>query len=275
MTSAPLTPNPLELNPDQISLVKAGALNRNIGASLERVWENVADWAHLPWLHNSNFTTVALDAEGSWGWRAWLGSGPGRSCVELVMDKPRQTYVARTIEGSLKGMEIWTTLKVKGPHVTGVDVTFHVPDLPNDATAKIGTALETTYQILWDEDEGMMQAREHALARHGEQGVSLLLGSESVVRAQLPLTVDFGGRTIRVVDRGGKLIAFQAMCPHMLRPLDDCPIVDGVVTCPWHGYRFDISTGRSPDTSLYLRGDVSLHTNADSGELSLVYRLSD
>jgi len=28
---------------------------RTIHASLERIWENVCDWEHLPWLYRSSF----------------------------------------------------------------------------------------------------------------------------------------------------------------------------------------------------------------------------
>jgi nitrite reductase/ring-hydroxylating ferredoxin subunit len=35
------------------------------------------------------------------------------------------------------------------------------------------------------------------------------------------------------------------VCPHFGGPLDDAPVDDrGIVTCPWHGYRFDVRTGR-------------------------------
>jgi nitrite reductase/ring-hydroxylating ferredoxin subunit len=34
----------------------------------------------------------------------------------------------------------------------------------------------------------------------------------------------------------------------MLAPLADVePDADGCITCPWHGYRFDIATGLSAD----------------------------
>jgi nitrite reductase/ring-hydroxylating ferredoxin subunit len=53
------------------------------------------------------------------------------------------------------------------------------------------------------------------------------------------------------------LIAHSAICPHLLGPLTEevdavtAPDADGPpacqVRCPWHGYRFDIRSGRSVD----------------------------
>ena len=47
-------------------VMDAGELNvvatyrRTIHASLERIWENVLDWEHLPWLHRSAFAAAEL-----------------------------------------------------------------------------------------------------------------------------------------------------------------------------------------------------------------------
>ncbi|TMP97098.1 MAG: hypothetical protein E6L09_13880 [Verrucomicrobia bacterium] len=30
-------------------------------ASLERIWENVRDWEHLPWLHRRSFLDIQLE----------------------------------------------------------------------------------------------------------------------------------------------------------------------------------------------------------------------
>ena len=38
--------------------------------------------------------------------------------------------------------------------------------------------------------------------------------------------------------------ALENMCPHQGGPVGEGTIDDGVVTCPWHGWCFDIRTGR-------------------------------
>ena len=42
---------------------------------------------------------------------------------------------------------------------------------------------------------------------------------------------------------GGELVVFPALCPHQLGPLAASALEDGLVTCAWHGYRFDVRSG--------------------------------
>ena len=80
-----------------------------------------------------------------------------------------------------------------------------------------------------------------------ESTVSLALGDWDSLRPRLPLVVDFEGHQFRIIELGEKPVAYSAECPHWLGPLGDCSVEKGVVTCPWHGYRFDAATGRSAD----------------------------
>ncbi|WP_028986321.1 Fe-S cluster biogenesis protein NfuA [Thermicanus aegyptius] len=48
---------------------------------------------------------------------------------------------------------------------------------------------------------------------------------------------------ILVVRIEGKVMAFRNQCPHMGMPLDGGFVDGSVMTCPWHGFRFDLSTG--------------------------------
>ncbi|NGQ94363.1 Rieske 2Fe-2S domain-containing protein [Brevibacillus sp. SYP-B805] len=41
----------------------------------------------------------------------------------------------------------------------------------------------------------------------------------------------------------GKVMAFRNQCPHMGMPLDGGLVEGSAITCPWHGFRFDLSTG--------------------------------
>lgn len=44
---------------------------------------------------------------------------------------------------------------------------------------------------------------------------------------------------------GGQLFALQNNCPHMDSPIEDGAIERGVLTCPWHGWQFNVATGIS------------------------------
>jgi nitrite reductase/ring-hydroxylating ferredoxin subunit len=74
------------------------------------------------------------------------------------------------------------------------------------------------------------------------------------VRARAPFTVELAGRAWRIVRLAGDALAAHAtVCPHWLGPLDASEVADGCVTCPWHGYRFDVATGRRCDAQSGLR----------------------
>jgi 3-phenylpropionate/trans-cinnamate dioxygenase ferredoxin subunit len=73
--------------------------------------------------------------------------------------------------------------------------------------------------------------------------------------------VEIGGRTIGVFNVNGRYYALRNACPHQLAPLCKGHVTgttlpsqpgeykwdrDGeILRCPWHGWEFDITTGRS------------------------------
>jgi nitrite reductase/ring-hydroxylating ferredoxin subunit len=232
---------------------------RRVRASEERVWENVRDWEHLPWLHRTSFRSIELEDEGAWGWRARIGLANGRAIrLELVIDGAR--YVSRTLEGDGAGGEIWTRVTPEGAAATQIEVEFHLPDVSADAAPKLGAAYVKLYTQLWDEDEAMMRRRSDVLARRAQWlaplpagSPPLDLGDPDAVRARAPFTVELAGRPYRVVLLDGRLVAHSTLCPHWLGPLEDAPAADGSLRCPWHGYRFDLASGRGCDAASSLR----------------------
>jgi nitrite reductase/ring-hydroxylating ferredoxin subunit len=231
-------------------LTKVAEYERSVGASIERVWENVRDWEHLPWLHAGSFRAIDLIEEAPWGWHARIGLPPEDGPeieLELVIESDRR-YVSRTLAGIGAGGEIWTTLQPRGPERTDVHVEFWLPEVPEGAADRLGAAYTALYTRLWDEDEDMMRERTRALARRDAPAEAraepLELGTLDELRARLPLVVELAGRRFRVVGEGEELVVHSAVCPHRLGPLDACALEDGTLTCPWHGYRFDAHSGR-------------------------------
>ncbi len=53
------------------------------------------------------------------------------------------------------------------------------------------------------------------------------------------------GRSIAVFHADGSFYAIDNTCPHRGGPLADGPISGTTVTCPWHGWGFDCTTGQS------------------------------
>ncbi len=53
------------------------------------------------------------------------------------------------------------------------------------------------------------------------------------------------GREVAVFTYKGTLYAIDNICPHEGGPLGEGSLDDTTVTCPWHGWQFDITTGQN------------------------------
>jgi nitrite reductase/ring-hydroxylating ferredoxin subunit len=53
-----------------------------------------------------------------------------------------------------------------------------------------------------------------------------------------------GHNQVLLTRLGGEICAVSAICSHAGGPLDELPIEDGQLHCPWHGSRFDLRTGQ-------------------------------
>jgi len=235
-------------------IVSVATYERALPVAVERIWENVLDWEHLPALHKHAFASVRRIDSGDWGWSAHVrarGADAREMTVQVVLERERMRYVTATVDGPGKGTEIWTSLTPKGDHETHIRVEFLVPNVSPERSATLGEGYRRLYARLWDEDEAMMVRRARVLAEargpKPPRGARLELGSLEEVRAKLPLVVELGGRIWRVVDLDGELAVHATVCPHWGGPLAGVPIVRDTLECPWHGYRFDVRSGRSCD----------------------------
>jgi nitrite reductase/ring-hydroxylating ferredoxin subunit len=242
-------PEPKRSDPD--ALASVGVYRREVRASLDRIWENVLDWEHLPWLHRESFSRIDVLETGSEGWRAQVGLAQAGQeiLLEVSLERPALRYVARTLEGPGRGTEIWTQLRPRSPDRTFIEVDFLLPGLRPEQRGPLGRAHQKLYALLWDQDESMMERREARLAPRPEAARprAIALGPLAALRARLPLRVELGGRGYRVLEVDGELLAHATECPHRLGPLEDAELEDGCLRCPWHGYRFDLRSGRSAD----------------------------
>ena len=48
----------------------------------------------------------------------------------------------------------------------------------------------------------------------------------------------------RLFNVGGKFYALDGICPHQGGPLGKGSLTGCIVTCPWHGFQFDVTTGQ-------------------------------
>ncbi|HXG19931.1 MAG TPA: hypothetical protein VNN62_12780 [Methylomirabilota bacterium] len=148
-------------------LILIATYRRTIHAALERIWENVRDWEHLPWLHRSSFTSVTLLEQTPTSWRAQITApptaAPRGAVIEIKMDVPQLRYWSRTLEGGGAGGEILTCLTPVDERNTDIVVEFRAPGVSDKQADALSAAYLRLYQRLWDEDERMMMRRQELI----------------------------------------------------------------------------------------------------------------
>src|SRR5438552_12981083 len=86
-------------------------------------------------------------------------------------------------------------------------------------------------------------------------------------------TVKVGNRLIALFLVSGHYYAIDDVCPHMGASLGGGYVDDGVVTCPWHAWRFRLADGAWADYTKMKIGcypvrvvgdDVQIQMNGDS-----------
>lgn len=205
------------------SLAIVATYSRELGASLERMFENALDWEHLPFVHARSFASIDLIAERPDGWRAAVTmAGGGDLVIDLGLDRSLGRWTTDSkADGKLIG-RIVTDAMATGAESCRVDIDFQLPDVPPEQRAGFERYYPALYAMLYDEDEAMMIARQGAVSR-GPSGLA------ERRQAHMP---------------DGTPVSVARYCPHLGLPLDDEPDENGIITCPWHGYRFDAATGQ-------------------------------
>jgi nitrite reductase/ring-hydroxylating ferredoxin subunit len=73
------------------------------------------------------------------------------------------------------------------------------------------------------------------------------VASAAEAREASPQVVRVGGRTVALFYHEGSFHAVDNRCPHMGFPLSDGSVENGILTCPWHHARFELSGGDTFD----------------------------
>lgn len=55
--------------------------------------------------------------------------------------------------------------------------------------------------------------------------------------------VEVRGKEIALFQVGGKVYAIEHLCAHQGGPLAEGGLEGTVVTCPWHGWQYDVTSG--------------------------------
>ncbi|WP_299597843.1 Rieske 2Fe-2S domain-containing protein [uncultured Tateyamaria sp.] len=89
-----------------------------------------------------------------------------------------------------------------------------------------------------------MQERSEAAAKDGAWAEVAHVGDFQEGYAKIAKLAT--GDRVAVYLMEGKLSAISNACAHQNGPLGEGKIIDCLVTCPWHGFQYDVRNGRSP-----------------------------
>jgi nitrite reductase/ring-hydroxylating ferredoxin subunit/DMSO/TMAO reductase YedYZ heme-binding membrane subunit len=77
--------------------------------------------------------------------------------------------------------------------------------------------------------------------------------------------VSVSGERVAIFKFDGKISAISNVCRHQNGPLGEGKIIDGCVTCPWHGYQYQPETGASPPP--FTERVSTFHTQVVNGRV--------
>ena len=71
-------------------------------------------------------------------------------------------------------------------------------------------------------------------------------GEVATIPAQRARVLTIAGERVAVFRYHGMVAALSNVCQHQNGPLGEGRVIDGCVTCPWHGYQYRPEDGCSP-----------------------------
>ena len=83
----------------------------------------------------------------------------------------------------------------------------------------------------------------------------------------MALRVETDVEPVAVFNVDGEFYATQGHCLHLKGPLGEGSVDDHVLTCPWHGWQYDVRTGENEfDRAIQLR---TYEVRVEDGEVKI------
>ncbi len=82
-------------------------------------------------------------------------------------------------------------------------------------------------------------------------------------------TVQVGGKLIALFCVDGKYHAIDDTCPHMGASLSGGYVENGIVTCPWHAWRYRLSDGAWADNPKLKIGCYAVRVEGDHVQIQV------
>ena len=71
------------------------------------------------------------------------------------------------------------------------------------------------------------------------------------------------GERVAVIRHGNKISVISNLCAHQNGPLGEGRVLDGCITCPWHGFQYDPERGASPPPFTEKVPTYNVHLEGD------------
>ncbi|WDQ18549.1 Rieske (2Fe-2S) protein [Rhodopirellula sp. P2] len=78
-----------------------------------------------------------------------------------------------------------------------------------------------------------------------------------------------GDRILAVIFHAGQWYAMDGICTHQGGPLAEGHVADGCVTCPWHGWQYELETGTQTTSRQPLQAVFPIRQNGTAVEVQL------
>jgi nitrite reductase/ring-hydroxylating ferredoxin subunit len=89
------------------------------------------------------------------------------------------------------------------------------------------------------------------------------LASLSELPAEGGKEVEHEGSIYALFRVEGKVFAIDGICPHQGGPLAEGHCTGPIVTCPWHGWQFDVRDGQNPTFSRIRQPTFAVRIDGD------------
>ena len=93
----------------------------------------------------------------------------------------------------------------------------------------------------WKERKWLAEQKKYVI----ENGYSEICGVDEIPD-DCAKTVFVDGQNIAIFKYDNKLSAVNNVCRHQMGPIGEGKVIDGCITCPWHGYQYLPENGQSP-----------------------------
>lgn len=188
----------------------------------------------------------------------WPPDRKGRRATSRVEQyfKPPGDIHFQFVAGKHKGTRVHSRLR---PHAVGTEVaeTYFLPRLPDWRILRwlVAPFIVREVERVWEEDlragvciggwPGLPgeSCRDEEAWRQPMAPGSYPVGPAGRFAPGSLTAVETAGGRVLIAHNAGGIHALQPTCPHTGGPLCLGILADGSVTCPWHGARFDVTTG--------------------------------